>query len=102
MGSDGFVDGLMVHQMGERGGGRDGREGGREGKKERWRFLIYLLLSATSWIKQLRGQVYKSAIFIHIVVLYRFPQNLTVNKCSQSSPPLCICLVVPSLQDNVL
>jgi len=39
--------------------GRTGRgkrwEGGREGKKERWRFLIYLLLPATSWINQLRG-----------------------------------------------
>jgi hypothetical protein len=28
--------------------------GGREGKKERWRFLIYLLLPATAWINQLR------------------------------------------------
>jgi hypothetical protein len=57
------------------GDGAGEEMGGREGMKERWRFLIYLLLPATSWINQLRGYPYKSVIFIDIIVSYRFPQN---------------------------
>jgi hypothetical protein len=50
VGSDGFVDGLMVHQMGERGGGRDGREG----KKERWRFFITYIEYLINWYFDMR------------------------------------------------
>ena len=50
VGSDGFVDGLMAHQMGERGGGRDGREG----KKERWRFFITYIEYLINWYFDMR------------------------------------------------
>jgi hypothetical protein len=83
--------GSCGHRTIERGGGKKEREG----KKERWRFLIYLLRPATSWIKNNCGvnHTSQSFCFIDIIVSYRFPQNFTANKCSQSSPRLCIYLL---------
>ena len=53
MGSDGFVDGLMVYQMGERGRGRDRREGGREGGKEGEVEVPHLLATLSNVLDQI-------------------------------------------------
>jgi hypothetical protein len=75
--------------MRERGGGRDGREGGEEREVE----VPHLLATPSNVLDQTTaGLGIQTSHFIDIIVSYGLPQNLIVNKYSQSSPRLCIYL----------